>query len=65
MADNFASRSSSRKFLHASFIQVSAALLTWFGKMDASGYITISTLTLGIYGAASIVDKLKNPTSQP
>jgi hypothetical protein len=59
------SRASSRKFIHATFIQLTAAIFVWFGKMDASGYITISTLALGIYGASSIVDKRFNPDHQP
>lgn len=61
----FVARMGSRKFLQAVFIQVTAALFVWFGKMDAGGYITISMLTLSIYSGASIVDKAKNPSQQP
>ncbi len=54
----------SRKFLLTSFVIVIGSIGFLTRKMDASTYVSLSTLILGVYGSSSIADKKLNPGQQ-
>lgn len=62
-AEPLAARITSRKFLFALFIQITATCFVVIGKMDQSMFFSVSTMTLGIYSGSSIADKRLNPTA--
>jgi hypothetical protein len=46
------------KFLQSFFVQVSGIVALFFDKIDQDGYISLSTLALGIYAAADVMSKM-------
>jgi hypothetical protein len=58
-----AARVTSRKFLFALLIQVTATVFVILGKMDSAMFFNMSTMTMGIYAGSSIADKRLNPTA--
>jgi hypothetical protein len=51
------------KFLQSFFIQVSGIVALFYDKIDQGGYVTLSTIALGIYVAADVTAK-KNADAQ-
>ena len=50
------------KFIQSAFVQVTGAYFVFAGLMDASGYITLSSLVLGMFTAGSVLEnKLMKP----
>jgi hypothetical protein len=45
------------KFLQSFFVQVSGIVALFYDKIDQGGYVTLSTLALGIYVAADVTAK--------
>lgn len=45
------------KFLQSFFVQVSGIVALFYDKIDQGGYVTLSTLALGIYVAADLKSK--------
>lgn len=48
---------SQRKFLQATFVQISGCVALFTGKIDGGTYVALSTLALGIYAAANVAAK--------
>lgn len=46
-----------RKFVMSILVILLSATMVFAGKMEWSGWVTLATLALGIYGAANVVDK--------
>jgi hypothetical protein len=46
-----------RKFRQSSFVLIVGAIALFVGKMDAATFLSLTTLVLGIYGAANVTDK--------
>ena len=44
------------KFLQTAFVQVSALFLCYTGHLDQGGYVTLSSLIVGMFTAASVVE---------
>jgi hypothetical protein len=44
------------KFLQSAFVQLSGCVALFLGFIDQGGYISLSTLALGIYAAASVTE---------
>jgi hypothetical protein len=54
----------SRKFILTLLIQIVGAYGFIVGRMDGGTYVALSTLVLGVYGGASVLDKKLNPDQQ-
>lgn len=46
-----------RKFIQSFFVQISACVALFVGKLDGGAYIALSTLALSIYATSNVVDK--------
>ena len=46
-----------RKFWITAFITVTGTIALFCSKIDSTGYITLMTLVLSIYGALNLTDK--------
>lgn len=55
------------KFIMTAFVQVSGTVFCWMGIIDQGGWITVSTLSLGMFGAASVVENrlMRMPPAAP
>ena len=44
------------KFIQAAFVQISGCIALFTGFIDGGTYVTLSSLALSIYAAASVVE---------
>ena len=44
------------KFIQSAFVQAMSSIALFTGHMDAGGYITLSSLVLGMFTAGSVVE---------
>ena len=50
------------KFIQSAFVQVMSSIALFTGHIDSGGYITLSSLVLGMFTAGSVVEnKLLKP----
>lgn len=47
------------KFLQATFAQVTATVALFSGHLDQGGYVTVTTLILGIYTTGNVTENIK------
>ena len=50
----------SRRFGLAVFFALTTTIMTWNGIMDASLYVTVITVIMGIYSGFDTYEKVKN-----
>jgi hypothetical protein len=46
-----------RKFIMSGAIILLSALMVFTGELDGGAWVTIATLSLGLYAASNVVDK--------
>jgi hypothetical protein len=44
------------KFIQSAFVQITAFYLVLTGHLDQGGYVTLSTLVLGMFTASSVIE---------
>lgn len=49
-----------RRFLLTLGAGIVDTLLLWFGKLDATSYVTLTMGTVGVYIGAAVYEKVKN-----
>lgn len=48
-----------RKFTLTAFVLIASTVMRFTGHLDQSGWVTLATLALSIYGAANVTQKVK------
>lgn len=53
------------KLLQSAFVQITGAVALFTGKIDGATYVALSTIALGIYATADVIEKRHAAVDDP